>query len=320
MENVLIDPTMLMLNDDKEIEDNIDFFRKVISLSNSRQISVCLYKEILDQIMNRQVCPFPININDIKDKKLKEQILLINDAFNNSIMNNYLEIDIDECTGKQDFQTSRKDLEILNEYFALFSMLLTPCYSEHVISEKILVGNKKYGMQRGEHVSITCNCEGGEYNKLCLWAHPDDFLNEQQKALEKLRKCIAAGNLYNKSPEVKKGDHHNHIQNDDFNCYEELSARNKRVLNYLRYLGLYRINFMNFSPDESCEIGTIKISKIKKTSDSDIIIGWLYGCVGFKIVVELYFPKGIGSALNEYVDGELSRMKMEELRTELALF
>jgi len=77
---------------------------------------------------------------------------------------------------------------------------------------------------------------------------------------------------------------------------------------------------MNFSPDESCEIGTIKISKIKKTSDSDIIIGWLYGCVGFKIVVELYFPKGIGSALNEYVDGELSRMKMEELRTELALF
>ena len=50
MENVLIDPTMLMLNDDKEIEDNIDFFRKVISLSNSRQISVCLYKEILDQI------------------------------------------------------------------------------------------------------------------------------------------------------------------------------------------------------------------------------------------------------------------------------
>ena len=87
--------------------------------------------------MNRQVCPFPVNINDIKDKKLKEQILLINDAFNNSIMNNYLEIDIDECTGKQDFQTSRKDLEILDEYFALFSMLLT-----HVIRSMLFL--KKY--------------------------------------------------------------------------------------------------------------------------------------------------------------------------------
>lgn len=37
MESVFIDPAMLMLQDEDIIEKNIDFFRKVIALSNSRQ-------------------------------------------------------------------------------------------------------------------------------------------------------------------------------------------------------------------------------------------------------------------------------------------
>ena len=50
MESVFIDPAMLMLQDEDIIEKNINFFRKVIALSNSRQISVCLYKEIIEHI------------------------------------------------------------------------------------------------------------------------------------------------------------------------------------------------------------------------------------------------------------------------------
>ena len=108
------------------------------------------------------------------------------------------------------------------------------------------------------------------------------------------------------SPEIKKSEHHNHVQSKDFNCYKQLSAPNKRVLNYLRYFGLYRIIFENFAPDTSYEVGTVKIVKVEETDNSDIITGWFYGCMDFKILVEMYFPKGIGCALEIYTSGEMA--------------
>lgn len=84
-------------------------------------------------------------------------------------------------------------------------------------------------------------------------------------------------------------------------------------------MGLYRIIFENFAPDTSYEVGTVKIVKVEETDNSDIITGWFYGCMDFKILVEMYFPKGIGCALEIYTSGEISRIKMEELKTELAL-
>lgn len=320
MTHVLIDPIMLMLQDENEIVNNIDFFRKIVALSNSRLISVCLYKEVLDQIVSRQIYPFPVNINNIKDKGLKEKLLLLNDSFTNSVMNNYIDIDIDNCQGLQEFKTNRKDLEDINEYYAFFSMLLTPCYSPYDICNKILVGNKSTGFAQGDKFTISCDCENEKYEKEYIMVSPDDFLTEQQKAIEKFRAIIAEKKeLFVLSPQIKKGDHHNHIQSSDFTCYEELSAKNKRVLNYLRYFGLYRIIFAEFSPDTSYEVGTVKIVKVEETDNSDIIAGWFYGCIDFKIFVEMYFPKGIGHALEVYTCGEISRVKMEELKTELAL-
>lgn len=321
MANVLIDPIMLMLQDEDDIVNNIDFFRKIIALSNSRLISVCLYKEVLDQIISRQIYPFPVKINNIKDKGLKEKLLLLNASFTNSVMNNYITIDIDNCHGLQEFETDRKDLEEINEYYAFFGMLLTPCYSTNDIYNKILVGNKTNGLTQGEEVTISCNCENEEYERVYIMVSPDDFLTEQQKAVEKLRAIIAEKEeLFVLSPQIKKGDHHNHIQSGDFNSYKELSAKNKRVFNSLRYLGLNRIIFTEFSPDASYEIGAVKIIKVEETADSDIVFGWFYGCLGFRILVELYFPKGIGYALKAYTNAELSKIKMDELLTELALY
>ncbi len=50
MEYILIDPDMLMLQGKEEIINNIDFFRNIIDLNNSKQISLCLYEEILKNI------------------------------------------------------------------------------------------------------------------------------------------------------------------------------------------------------------------------------------------------------------------------------
>lgn len=149
---------------------------------------------------------------------------------------------------------------------------------------------------------------------------PDDCLTEQQKAIEHLRFIIKGNNkLFVVSPEVKRANHHNHVQNTEFNCYEQLTAKNKRVFNYLRYLGLYRIIFEKFAPDTSYEVGTIKVVGVNQTADSDIVTGWFYGCVDFKIFVEMYFPKNIGIILVAYAQGEISRIKMEDLKTKLAL-
>lgn len=319
MENVLIDPKMFMLKTEDDIRKNIDFFRNIIVLSNSGRISVCLYKEIIDQLSAREINPFPINIADIKDLSLKTSVLQLNSSFVRTIMNNYLLIDIGECKGTQEFKTNRKDLEKTNDYYAFFGMLLTSCYSEKKLSDKIFVGKTDEGVIQGEQVEIQCNCETKQYIKVFSWISPYDYLSEQQKAQEVLRKLIIEKDLYVKSPEVKKGEHHNHIQNDDFDCYEELAAKNKRVLNYLRCLGLYKIIFADFAPDTKYEYGAIKILNVKETVASDIVEGWLYACLDFRIKVKLYFPKGIGHALSKCLNYELHQKEMEELIASLGL-
>lgn len=319
MENVLIDPKMFALQTEDAAKNNIDFFRNIIALCNEGQISVCLYKEIIDQLYEREITPFPLNIADVKDASLRDALLQLNYSFVQAIMNNYVLVDIDECNGLQEFNTNKENLQNTSEYYAFFGMLLTPCYSEIELSDKVFVGKKDEGVIRGEQVEIECECETHHYIKVFSWISPFDYLSEQQKAQEALRKLIIEKDLYVKSPEVKKGQHHNHIQNDDFNCYEELATKNKRVINYLRHLGLYKIIFADFAPDTKYEYGAIKIINVEVTADSDIIEGWLYACLDFRIKVMLYFPKGIGVALNKYSNGELLQKGIEELVTSLGL-
>lgn len=320
MANVLIDPKMFVLQTEDAIRNNIGFFRNIIELSNSGQISVCLYKEIIDQLSERKINPFPVNIADIKNLRLRDALLQLNNSFVRSIMNNYVLIDIDECGGLQEFNTNRKNLQKTNEYYAFFGMLLTQCYTEINISDKVFVGKiEEEGVIQGEQVKVECKCEAHHYIKVFSWVSPYDYLSEQQKAQETLRKIIIKKDLYVKSPKVKKGQHHNHIQKGDFDCYEELATKNKRVFNYLRCFGLYKIIFAEFAPDTKYEYGAIKIMKVEETSDSDIVEGWLYACLDFRIKVKLYFPKGIGVALSKYSNDELLQKGMEELITSLGI-
>lgn len=315
MEYVLIDPRMFMLQNEEAAKENIDFFRYIISLSNTGQISVCLYKEILDQLNNREINPFPININEIKDLEFKAALLQLNYSFVRTILNNHFLLDIDDCEGTQEFVTSRSDLEKTNEYYALFGMLLTPCYSKQELSDKILIGKLNDGIIQGEQLEIECSCGEKQYKKKFLWTSPEELLSERQHAKEGLRKLLRKDGLYVESPETKKGQHHNKIQKDDFNSYSELCAKNKRVLNYLRYFGLCKIIFADFSPDTTYEYGAIKIINVEETSDWDIVVGWLYGCLDFRVKVNLYFPKGIGGLLNKYFDGEMLQKEVHELLT-----
>ena len=106
MANVLIDPKMFSLRTEDATRNNIDFFRNIIALCNSGHISVCLYKEIIDQLNEREIKPFPINIVDIKDSSLINALLQLNNSFVRTIMNNYVLVDIDECNGLQEFKTN----------------------------------------------------------------------------------------------------------------------------------------------------------------------------------------------------------------------
>ena len=320
MNYVLIDPQMFMLEKEEDIARDIEFFVDVINLINSGMIEVCLYKEIIDKLMATAFQPFPINVNDIQDNNLKHKLILLNNNFNRSIMNKHLIIDIDSCYGNQVLSTDRIELENVNEYFVFFNMLLTDCYCEKKIDNRILVGNKKKGIINGETLNLSCNCEKTNYTRRYKWILPNDFLTDRQKAIKELRYEVHKNaNMFICSPEVKRSDHHNKVQKEEFTCYEQLSVKNRRILDYLRYYGLRKIEFKDFSPDTSREIGTIKIIKMEQNNGSDVISGWLFGCIQYRVLVELYFPIGIGKLLHTIIDTEFNSKNMDELKSSLAI-
>ena len=316
MKTVLIDPEMFMLPKE-DIEKNIDFFENIIELNNSRMLTIGLYDEVIDKILKREISPFPINIHEIHDKKLKEKLLLLNNAFVTKIMEDFQKIDIDSCGGTQEFVTDRRELEESEDYFAFFSMLLSNCYCTKQLSENVLVGIKTTGLCQGDTINISCRCEKN-FTKEYRWIPPESLLSNKQKAEQEIQK-VNLGSLFIKSPEVIRGDHHNRVQNEEFNCYEELKTKNKKVFNYLRYFGLHKIIFERFLPDESREVGSIKLIGIEDWDSFDIVTGWLYGCIGFKIFIKMYFPKTIGKLLYTYFDDEITRKSVDELKSSLGI-
>ena len=236
---------------------------------------------------------------------------------------NFKEIDIDNCLGNQEFcieSKARDRWEEQDDYYAFFSMLLIPCYKSISLNDGILTGQKKVGIQTGEAVTISCNCGNKRYAHTYTWMEPVQLMSESQKAFLRLRKLAKeTEGWFVENPETIKGKHHNHIQNEDFKCFRELSAKNKRVIALLRYFGLYKIYFENFAEDTACEIGTIKIVDVKAGKDSEIVCGWFYSCLGYRIAVKMYFPCGVGENLMLCTNKEFSRMKIEQLKTELAL-
>lgn len=321
MNNVLIDPTMFNIKDQVEIQKNFDFFQKIIWLCDSQTISICIYKGLIEKILNREIQPFPININEVEDLELKQKLLILNNSFVQTINSSFIEIDIDSCEGEQELKTNRPELEKDMDYYELFCMMIRPCYKAlDNIENVVLVGEKFEGVNCGEKIEISCKCLIKHFLKTYLWVSPSHFVNEKEKAFFALKDVVQNSNkLFVESPITVQGDHHNKIQNKKIKQFSDLSAKNKRVLSLLRYYGLTRIIFERFTPDTSQMIGTIIIDNVREGTGSEIVSGWIYCQTGFKCYVEMYFPIGIGYNLSTYTEEYLSYDKVEKLKTRLAL-
>lgn len=307
--SVLIDPYMFELSDAQEIKNNISFFMKMLKLCNKsdddEKLRIAIYKGMLKRICQRTIQPFPINIQAITDSDLKNTILQINKSFNHALLESIESIDIDECSGEQEFKIiDENGIAEDDSYYEMFCMLLIPCYSKHEdIDDRILTGIKKDGRQIGDHFQIQCSCFDYNYIKQCMFSGIDEFISDKEKVIEflkekKRKKEITIVDIV--SAEI--GEHHNHVQADGkkFSTLSELSIKNKKVLKLFQNLGLFRIVFGRFTPQGVKAAGTMTIYSISKKNTQDIVTVKFNAETGFQIITDLYFPKGIGQLLQDY--------------------
>ena len=306
--SVLIDPYMFELSDAQEIKNNISFFMKMLKLCNKsdddEKLRIAIYKGMLKRICQRTIQPFPINIQAITDSDLKNTILQINKSFNHALLESIESIDIDECSGEQEFKIiDENGIAEDDSYYEMFCMLLIPCYSKHEdIDDRILTGIKKDGRQIGDHFQIQCSCFDYNYIKQCMFSGIDEFISDKEKVIEflkekKRKKEITIVDIV--SAEI--GEHHNHVQADGkkFSTLSELSIKNKKVLKLFQNLGLFRIVFGRFTSQGVKAAGTMTIYSISKKNTQDIVTVKFNAETGFQIITDLYFPKGIGQLLQE---------------------
>ena len=321
--SVLIDPYMFELSDAQEIKNNISFFMKMLKLCNKsdddEKLRIAIYKGMLKRICQRTIQPFPINIQAITDSDLKNTILQINKSFNHALLESIESIDIDECSGEQEFKIiDENGIAEDDSYYEMFCMLLIPCYSKHEdIDDRILTGIKKDGRQIGDHFQIQCSCFDYNYIKQCMFSGIDEFISDKEKVIEflkekKRKKEITIVDIV--SAEI--GEHHNHVQADGkkFSTLSELSIKNKKVLKLFQNLGLFRIVFGRFTSQGVKAAGTMTIYSISKKNTQDIVTVKFNAETGFQIITDLYFPKGIGQSLQDYFKkNQITYKNMSEL-------
>ena len=328
--SILIDPYMFELSSEEEIRDNIVFFQKVSKLisnhNNSQRLSIALYKGVVDKISNREIQPFPISPTNIYDRELKSIIFSINKLFNNSILRYIEKLDIDQCSGEQDFYVEN-DNELVNDnnYYELLSILVIPCYSKDTkIDERILTGKKSIGKKIGDFFSLKCNCEVSQYNIICRFVGVDEFITDKEQVIEDIKKMKKNGDIITTENVIATiGDHHNHVQADakKFSSLQELSARNKRVLLLLREFGMNRIIFGAFTQAGARPVGTMSIQAIEEKDTQDIVKVKFTAETNYVYETELYFPKGIGKLLQKYFKSEqMTYKEVSELVEKCSLF
>ena len=61
------------------------------------------------------------------------------------------------------------------------------------------------------------------------------------------------------------------------------------------------------------------MTSVRSGKESDIVEGMFHSVLGFRVVIELYFPVGIGYNLCTYLESDFSYNKLEQLATEFAL-
>ena len=318
--NILIDPRMFQIKDENEIENNLCFFQCFIDLLKKKKLTIVLYNDLYQRILNRHHNPFPISFNNITNKDLKTEIKLINESFYTTILSDILSVDIEDCGGEQSFSIT-PDLKSNDEYLALFYVMLGNCYRDDIFIEPfVLCGNLTYELydppEQINELCINCNCDIRKpYSETFVWTAPSIFDDEEPDSLQLLQRLIEKqSNLYVDKPAVMRADHHLPFQNKAIRQYDDISARNKPVLALLRYFGLKKIIFMEFHHENKKSAGTITVTSIEKAESHDILTGWLYCEQQYKTEVQLYFPKQIGELLASHCENEFSYQKVIEIK------
>ena len=110
--NILIDPYMFELSSEKDICNNLTFFMDIIRLSQSlNDFSITVYKGMIERMQQRTIQPFPIKLAEIRDQELKNIILQINNSFANALIRTIESIDIDGCSGDQEFVVDGQEVD-----------------------------------------------------------------------------------------------------------------------------------------------------------------------------------------------------------------
>lgn len=306
--NVLIDPYMFELSSEQDICNNLSFFMEIIKLSQSLNgFSITVYKGMIDRMQKRAIQPFPIKLDEIRDQELKNTILQINNSFANALIRTIESIDIDGCSGNQEFMVDGQEVDD-EHYFELYSVLLIPCYSQNIyIDKRIITGNKIKGKQIGDSFKLECGCKEHDYLQEYQFVGVGDLISAKDKVIRILKEKRKNGEI----PIVDRvqagmGDHHNHVQANGkkFDWLDELSTQNKSVLCLLQELGLFKIIFERFTSMGIRVTGTMSIRNVEEKEQQDIVSVKFSAETGMLIITSLYFPKGIGKVLHNYYSSE----------------
>ena len=325
MERIIIDPNMYNIESEELIISQINFFKKLIQLVDTGRVVVVLYEQTKMQLYQRELQLFPLSIHNIKNESIKESVLLLNTAFNNVILKHCLSLDIDSCSGNQEYHIEAKKeiVDILNNniYSDLMYILLLECYKPDSISSNIVKGDIDKGLQIGNEFTLCCSCETCEHKRTYTIVELDSLLSENEKAYNALCELRQDNKIVLcEKPEVVRGQHHNFVQKSGIPTdFSEISRKNRIVLSMLRYFGMYKIVFERGFTDTSKPTGTIIIDDIVDNSTNSIIKAKIYLDIGSVNVISLYFPKEVGNLLGKYFGREISYQNISNLKDRLAL-
>ncbi len=321
LKNILIDPYMFELSDEQEIKENIRFFQEIIRLCESNRINVYLYQTLYDRIKSGSTRLFPVDVSELRDPFLKRQVLIVNGNFLHAILNTIRPIDIGDCFDIANVTSGYAEIDEDALYYELLSILISPCYmANFILEDKVLTGVKANGKSIGSKFYVRCNCKNKEFNRDYLFTSIDQFISAKDKAFYNLQE--AAKNkiiTFIENPQVTRGDHHNHLQAKDFNRFDQLSRKNRGVLNLLRFFGMKRIIFEDFHPDQGKIIGSIKVNKVVQADSQDIVYADFFAETGFRYGVRIFFPNDVGQDLFTYLDGNFNYQNIEKLKSLLGL-
>lgn len=310
---------MFLVSDEKIISANMTFFKRVVRLIEKGAIDLYLYEEWKAILLQMPMRPFPIFVDKIDDPRLAEQVLLLNQSFSLALSKHIKTVDIDSCEGEQEILEPQQLLDD-EKYFELCHVLISSCYNPIDFDTTIIVGPQGSKLQEGYEFDIRCKCPLNSYEKHYCLGSLQKFESQRDLAFERLEElCYKLDPSQIVIPEVKRAHHHNPLQSANIKKFDDIERSSRKVLNFLKSFGLYKIILGEFHNDSSEAAGTIVLKERAKGHKSDIIKGWLYFKGGMKSNIELYFSQGMGYALFDYTDGVLEYTTVLNLKEKLGL-